>query len=412
MSAPLPVDSQEVQPAAESRSDAETAAPSSASARRLRLYWGAGVVLFLAGVIALAVAAETVAIPLLAGFIIAYLLDPIVDRFEARGIDRTPAIAIILGAFSLVLTVFGLLVIPQLGRELAEAPAKLRDALAQLLPWAEATVGLDVPRNVEAVVAELQRQLDGVKVDAIAAPLSTLMKAAAGGTLLALAKFATLVMIPVFAFYLLRDFDLIIARARDLIPHRFRPAIGARFAEIDVAMGSFIRGQLTVAAILAVLYTAGLWAVGLPLALAVGVIAGFGNLVPYLGTALGLVLATAMAILDWHGFGHLALVYTVFIVVQGIEGWVITPKVVGESVGLSPFVVIVAVLAFGDLFGFVGVLLAVPLAAILKILLRVALEAYESSDFYTHDARGGVPVTDARASPVAVGKEGVHHLPP
>lgn len=344
--------------------------------------WGLTTVVFVGAVIWLATSVDTVAVPLLTAFIIAYLLDPVVDRLEVRGIPRAPAIGLILGAFLLVLFLALLFVVPQVVRQLAEVPEKLQQLIAAAVPWAEKTLGLDVPTDVESILAELQQQIAAVDVRALAAPVGSVFAIAAGGTRAALAVLAALVMVPVFAFYLLRDFDVIIARVDELIPAHLRPPVKARFAEIDLAMGSFIRGQLTVASILAVLYSVGLWAVGLPLALVVGVIAGLGNMIPYLGTALGIALATLMVVLDWQGFGQLALVYGVFLVVQGLEGWVITPRVVGESVGLSPFVVIVAVLAFGELFGFVGVLLAVPLAAILKILLRVALEAYQGSSFY------------------------------
>ncbi len=344
--------------------------------------WGLTALLFVGGVIWLLTAIDTVAVPLLTAFIIAYLLDPVVDRLEARGIPRSAAIGLILGGFLVVLTLALLFVVPQIVRQLAEVPEKLQQILAAAVPWAEKTLGVDVPTDIESILSELQQHVADVDVRALAAPVGSVFAIAAGGTRAALSVLAALVMIPVFAFYLLRDFDDLVARIDELIPAHLRPPVRARFGEIDVAMGSFIRGQLTVASILAALYAAGLWAVGLPLALVVGVIAGLGNMIPYLGTALGLGLATLFAVLDWQGFGHLALVYGVFLVVQGLEGWVITPRVVGESVGLSSFVVIVAVLAFGELFGFVGVLLAVPLAAILKILLRVALQAYRGSSFY------------------------------
>ena len=214
------------------------------------------------------------------------------------------------------------------------------------------------------------------------APAGSVVKAIFGGTVSVIASLAGVVMIPVFAFYLLRDFDRLVAYVHDLVPAGYREPVSARFREIDEAMSSFIRGQLTVAAILACLYSLGLWLVGIPLALVVGLVAGLGNMIPYVGTTIGLILATLMSLLDWHGFGHLLLVYGVFVVVEGLQGWVITPKIVGESVGLSPFTVIIAVLVFGELLGFFGVLVAVPLAAVLKILLRVLLEHYRASGFY------------------------------
>jgi predicted PurR-regulated permease PerM len=189
-------------------------------------------------------------------------------------------------------------------------------------------------------------------------------------------------MIPVFAFYLLRDFDLITERVDHLIPRRLRPAFRARFTEIDQVLSAFIRGQLMVAGILVVLYAIGLSLVGLPLALVIALFAGLGNMVPYVGTTIGVSLATLMVLLDWQGLGHLAAIYGVFVGVQFLEGWVITPRVVGESVASRPLAVIIAILVFGELFGFVGILVAVPLAAVLKILIRVAIDEYRASELY------------------------------
>ncbi len=243
-------------------------------------------------------------------------------------------------------------------------------------------MGVTLPNSFREALTAALNQLEATKITGLAAPIGKVLRTFFGGTVSLLASLAGLLMIPVFAFYLLRDFDRIVADVYGLLPADYRDPIAARFREIDQTMGLFVRGQLTVAGLLALLYTLGFWIVGLPLATLVGIVAGIGNIVPYLGTGLGVTLATALALLDWHGVGHLLAVYAVFVVVQGLEGWVITPKIVGESVGLSPFVVIVAVLVFGDLFGFFGVLVAVPLAAILKILLRVAVEAYRDSEFY------------------------------
>ncbi len=354
-----------------------------AGPRWRRIGWGLLAFAALGGVLWLAVAAPTVSVPLLIAFIIAYLLDPVVDWFEARGIQRTPAIAIILGIFLLFVGGLALLVVPQVIREFAQIPGKLKEFVSHAVPWVEQRLGVTAPRNLQDALDAVQRELAGLEVKSLVGPTLKLLRGVYGGTMGLLAGFAALVMIPVFAFYLLRDFDELVAEIRALIPMRYRASVGARFAEIDAAMSSFIRGQLTVAAVLSALYALGLWIAGLPLALVVGLIAGLGNMIPYVGTAIGVVLAAVLCLLSGEGWPIFAKVAGVFVVVQGLEGWVITPKIVGESVGLSPFAVIVAVLFFGELFGFVGVLVAVPLAAILKILLRVGLEAYRKSPFFT-----------------------------
>ncbi len=354
----------------------------SPSDRWRRLAWGLGLLATLVGLVWVASEVRSVTVPLVTGFIIAYLLDPLVDRLESRRLGRTPAIAVLLFGFLVLVVAVLLLLGPQVVKELAQIPGKLHQVLARFVPWLEATFHIAVPHNVEDAFNGLLKGLDTLDLRSLARPAGSVLKAVFGGTVSVIASFAGAVMVPVFAFYLLRDFDDLVAWIHDLIPASYRAPISARFREIDAAMSSFIRGQVTVAAILAGLYSLGLWVVGLPLALVVGLVAGFGNMIPYVGTTLGLLLATLMALIDWHGFGHLLVVYAVFAVVQGLEGWVITPKIVGESVGLSPFAVIVAILFFGAIFGFFGILIAVPLAAVLKILLRVALDWYRASDFY------------------------------
>ncbi len=347
-----------------------------------RLLWGFGVLIALAAITYLASLVRTVAVPLLVAFIIAYLLDPVVDRFEARGVKRTWAIVILLASSLLVLALLTLLIIPQVVTEFAQVPEKVSQLLARAEPFIQEELDLVLPTSLREAVTSAIGQLETTELSGLAAPVGRIIQSFFGGTVSLLASLAGLLMIPVFAFYLLRDFDHIVAQIKALLPQAYREPIAARFREIDGTMSSFVRGQLTVAGLLAVLYTLGFWAVGLPLATLVGVAAGLGNIVPYLGTAVGLLLATTLAVLDWHGVGPFAAVYLVFALVQLLEGYLITPKIVGESVGLSPFVIIVAVLVFGELFGFFGILVAVPLAAILKILLRVVLDFYRESEFY------------------------------
>jgi predicted PurR-regulated permease PerM len=213
----------------------------------------------------------------------------------------------------------------------------------------------------------------------------------------------TLTTVPIFAFFLLRDFDIIVAKIAALIPKAYRPFIGDRFTEIDGALSSFIRGQVSVAALLSVLYVSGFYLVELPLALVVGLIAGIGNLIPLVGTVLGLLFAGLVLLLEGQGWGQVGAVAGVFVVVQLLESWVITPKIVGESVGLSTLGVIVSFMVFGELFGFYGLLLAIPLAAIFKILLRELLDAYTSSRFFSEGpapAGGPAPEEDPVAKSV------------
>ncbi|HET6346708.1 MAG TPA: AI-2E family transporter, partial [Myxococcota bacterium] len=354
-----------------------------------RVGWWAAIVGLLALAVYTAAQVRTVTIPMLLSLTVAYALDPAVDRFEARGVSRTLAILILMAAFLVgsvtVVAVLG----PQITEEVLQLPDKLRQLLFELRPWVRHVFKVELPTSLDAVLATLQAELASTAeagVGALARSAGMALKVVFGGTVSVLASLGGLIMIPVFVFYLLRDFDRLTAALKDLVPHPARPAVYGRMAEIDTTLAAFVRGQLMVGGILAVLYAVGFTLIGLPLGLLVGVITGMGNMVPYVGSAVGLTAATLMAFLGWHGWSGFALVYVVFIVNHVLEGWFITPRIVGNSVGLSPFLVMVAILVFGDLFGFFGVLVAVPLAAILKILLCAALEHYRASAFFTGES--------------------------
>jgi predicted PurR-regulated permease PerM len=191
-----------------------------------------------------------------------------------------------------------------------------------------------------------------------------------------------LVLIPVLTFYLLRDWDILVARFRELLPRRHADKITQISLECDEMLAGFIRGQVMVMSTLSAIYTVGLMMVGLELALLLGVIAGFVSFVPYLGLIVGIVLAGLAALFQFGDWLPIVYVVIVFGVAQMIEGMVLTPRFVGERIGLHPVAVIFAVLAGGQLFGFTGVLLALPAAAVVVVLLKHAHERYVSSDLY------------------------------
>lgn len=355
--------------------------------RWIRLGWAVGVGVALVATVVLAGQVKSFTVPFLTAFILAYLLDPLVDRIEARGVARTAAIGVLLLFIVGGGAVLFVLVVPQVVREFALIPAKLVALVEQLRPWAAETLGIDLPTNIGELFGGLETAMGEQDARSFLGPAKGLVKTVFGGTASLLSSIIGAFMIPVFAFFLLRDFDDIVDHARELVPRDYRTFVVARFREIDEAMGSFVRGQLTVSAVLTVLYAIGFAVVGLPLALPVAIIAGVGNLVPYLGTTIGLLLAVVALAIDWTSWGHAAACFGVFGVVQVLEGWLITPRIVGDSVGLSTLAVIVAVLVFSELFGFYGVLLAIPLAAILKILGRVVLDQYRASDFFEGDGQ-------------------------
>ena len=191
-----------------------------------------------------------------------------------------------------------------------------------------------------------------------------------------------LLLIPVVTFYLLRDWDILVASVRDLLPQRAAPTITKLAGEIDAVLAEFLRGQLTVMLALALIYTVGLWMVGLDLAFVIGMLAGLVSFVPYMGVVVGLSSAVIAAFLQFQDVVHLAGVAAVFGVGQVLEGMVLSPMLVGDRIGLHPVAVIFAVMAGGQLFGFFGVLVALPVAAAVVVVLRHSRDEYLKSAFY------------------------------
>jgi len=191
-----------------------------------------------------------------------------------------------------------------------------------------------------------------------------------------------LVLIPVVTFYLLRDWDLLIKGIRGLLPRKIEPRVEQLAVEINEVLGAFVRGQLLVMFALGVIYTAGLWLIGLDLAFIIGMGAGLLSVVPYLGTVVGLLAAVLAAIFQFQDLFHTVMVLLVFGAGQMLEGMVLTPKLVGDRIGLHPVAVIFAVLAGGQLFGFLGILLALPVASALNVLVRHLRDKYTKSTLY------------------------------
>ena len=209
-----------------------------------------------------------------------------------------------------------------------------------------------------------------------------IMKSVTQSGLVFLAWLANLVLIPVVTFYLLREWDVLVARVGELLPRRVEPTIAMLARDCDEVLGAFFRGQLSVMLALGIIYSAGLWLVGLDLALLIGLVAGLLSFVPYLGFALGLLMAVIATVAQYHDLFHLVPIVLVFGVGQMLEGMVLTPYLVGDRIGLHPVAVIFAVMIGGQLFGFFGVLLALPVAAVVMVLLRYAHRQYRDSELY------------------------------
>jgi predicted PurR-regulated permease PerM len=257
-----------------------------------------------------------------------------------------------------------------------------------------------VPHSFSEALTQYQLDTQVLASRAVA-PAGAVFRFIVGGTSSIVGALGTLFVVPVVAFYLLYDFHRITAGATALVPKRWRDDAVAIAHEMDETLAHFVRGQLIVMAVLGALYAAAFSALGVRLAVPIGFVAGALAFIPYVGSATALVSALLMTFVDFDGWERVIGVLAAYVVIQMLEGLVITPRVIGEKVGLSPLWVLLALLAGAELFGFLGVLLALPTAAVLKIFVVRALRVYRASRLYAGEA----PV----ASPVA---EGIHIPPP
>jgi predicted PurR-regulated permease PerM len=324
--------------------------------------------------------------PFLAAAILAYALNPGVDRLDRLrikrwGMPRALAVLIVVVLFFLALTALVLIVLPVLQKEIpllqAQIPQflnKLNDMLAPRLQ----ELGIKVQLDGSGIRKMLTKQMATSGEEIWSAVLAS---ARVGGTAV-LGWLATLVLIPVVLFYLLLDWHAMLRRIAGAVPRRWLGQTMGMAREVDTLLAQYLRGQLLVMLVLAVYYSLGLMIAGFDVALPVGIITGLLVFIPYLGFGLGLALALIAAVLqfaDWSGIIAVAIIYGVG---QVLESFVLTPRLVGERIGLNPLAVIFALLAFGQLFGFVGVLLALPASAILMVAFKHLRRHYLDSSFY------------------------------
>ena len=346
--------------------------------------------------------------PILTPFVFAALLgwlgDPLVDRIEAAGRSRNTAVILVFSVMVLVLVLALLILVPLIERQIltlvASLPRYREWIFDTALPWLEQRTGLqlrawfDAGRILETVRAHWQ------EAGGFAA---TLLGYLSRSGFAVLGWIANLVLLPVLTFFFLRDWDLLVARVASLVPRDHLPTVSRLARESDVVLGGFLRGQLLVMLILGVFYGVGLWLVGLDLGLLIGFIAGLLTFVPYLGPASGIVLGVIAALMEYGDWPHVLGVLAVFGVGQVVETYLLTPKLVGDRIGLHPMAVIFAVMAGGVLFGFLGMLLALPVAAVANVMLRFAEDRYTHSRLYAGEhpvllpggARAAVTPTDS-----------------
>ncbi len=319
--------------------------------------------------------------PFFLSALFAYLGDPIVDKLEEKKLSRTLSVSIVFGILLLFSLLLLLVLIPMLTAQMGALFKRLPDYLAlfqtNVLPWL-ASLGFPVEVfDIETLKESITNYW--AQVGHVA---GNVVKYMTHSGVVAMQWLANLVLIPVLTFYLLRDWDILIARFRELLPRSNAKKIIDISVECDEMLAAFIRGQLMVMFALATIYTIGLMMIGLELALLLGVVAGVVSFVPYLGLIVGIGLAGLAAFLQFHDWIPVIMVVAVFSVAQMIEGMVLTPRFVGERIGLHPVAVVFAVMAGAQLFGFTGILLALPVAAVVMVLLRHAHQHYLESDLY------------------------------
>jgi predicted PurR-regulated permease PerM len=323
-----------------------------------------------------------VLMPFVFSAILAYLGDPLADRLETYKLTRTQAVAVVFLAMTLTLMLTLLLLIPQLEYQISQLISSLPDNAGKinssLLPWLEQRFGLRLkPVNLDQLVIIVKQHWQNA--GGVAAGILTSISHS-GGVLAA--WLLNLFLVPVVTFYLLRDWDILVAKIYDLLPRRMVPVTAKLTGEVNTVLSAFLRGQFYVMLALGLVYTVGLWLVGLDVALLIGMLAGLISFVPYLGAIVGVTSACVAALSQFHELTPLIGVAVVFLIGQTLEGTVLTPKLVGDKIGLHPVAVIFSVMAGGQLFGFLGILLALPVASIIMVFLRHVHDIYRDSEFY------------------------------
>lgn len=324
--------------------------------------------------------------PFLVAAILAYMCDPLVDNISLWGtkkyqLGRTIATALVMLAILGAITLLFLILIPVLQKEsiiiLERLPTLITNLRANLEPWLQSKFGISLAIDsgqIQEIITKNWKTAGSI--------LGDVLQTAGSNTMALIGVIANILLLPVVLFYLLRDWDDLVAGIGNLIPRDIFDKTTEITQEIDKVLAEFLRGQFTVMIAMSVFYATGLWLAGLDMALPIGLIAGLLNFIPYLGPAIGMGLALLAGALQFTSFGQLIPVLLVFGIGQLIESNFITPKLVGDRIGLHPVVVIFALLAGGQLFGFAGVLLALPVSAAIAVGLRHTKDNYLGSDAY------------------------------
>ncbi len=326
-------------------------------------------------------ALSSVLTPFLTAALLAYLMDPLVNALQARKIPRVLAVVMVFFILLFVFVSLFIFFIPLLEHQVIlffnNIPLMIDWLQNNAVPFLQKYFGVSDNINVDFVKEKLTANLQESGVFA-----KNIWTTISASSFVIFNWLANLVLIPVVMFYMLRDWDGIVKGMGELLPRSVAPIVETLVRECDEVLGAFLRGQLMVMLCLGLIYALGLWIIDIELAMLIGMIAGLVSIVPYLGFIVGILAAWIAAMLQFHDLWYLAYVAFVFMVAQSIESMFLTPLFVGDRIGLHPVAVIFAVLSGAQLFGFVGILLALPVAAVLMVFIRYFKKQYQQSDLY------------------------------
>ncbi|MHB8667199.1 MAG: AI-2E family transporter [Burkholderiales bacterium] len=332
-------------------------------------------------VVALLYVLSPILAPFLFAAILAYISNPLVNWLERHRVPRPLGAVLVMLLLGGLLVLLLLILLPLLVKEVRLLSDRLPGFLAQLddklAPWIKAKFGVDLQFDPAGLKNLFNENLQGA--DGLGMKLLASLKI---GGLAVLGFVVPLLLVPVVLFYLLCDWNALLAQVEKLLPRRWHPLLSGIAREIDTVLAEFLRGQISVMVLMSVLYVCGLWLAGLEFALPIGVITGMLLFVPYVGALTGLLLATVAGLMQFPSIGAIVPVWIVFAVGQTLEVALVTPFLVGKRIGLHPIAVIFALLAFGQIFGFFGVLLALPASAALLVGLRHLGGQYLNSNLY------------------------------
>jgi len=321
--------------------------------------------------------------PMIIAMLIAYAFNPLVNRLQRLKISRTLAIVILTLVLLVGLGLVSTYTLTVVKKEVLifwdRLPQYTQTYEQKLRPWIVNTFGWEIPPDLNALFAQVQEKL---KDPSLMKPLSTFITKSLTNFITFFVNLLSLLIIPIFSFYLLQDYPSFYKKVEPYVPLRHRTRFQTVLNEVDGALGGFIRGQLLDCLIVGGLTSVGLYFVGLDLAFIIGMASGLANIVPYLGLVAGITVSSLMAFLEFGDLMHPLMAVGVFAVVQTLDGLFIAPRILGRKVGLSPLIIIAGLVVGGNLFGFVGILLAVPAMAVLKVLVRQFLDSYLRSAFY------------------------------